>query len=94
MTLRATDRFTATENVHFVQFDEEMILLDLAQGEYFSLNDVGSRMWTALVAGRAPEEIARALTSDYDAEPDVLLRDCLAIAAELVRRGLLRVSQP
>jgi hypothetical protein len=76
--------------VHSRVFGDEVMLLDLESGQYFSLNAVGTRMWARLAEGKSPAEVANDLQSEYDIEPQVLLKDCVALADELLRRGLLR----
>ena len=79
--------------VHSRVFGDEVMLLDLESGQYFSLNPVGTRMWTCLAEGKSPAEVANDLQSEYDIEPHVLLKDCVALAEELLRRGLLKLRR-
>jgi hypothetical protein len=78
------------EHVHFRKFDDELLLLDLEGGHYFALNAVGARMWLSFAAGKSPAEVVGELAPDYDVDPDILLRDCVRLADDLVERGLLR----
>jgi hypothetical protein len=94
MSGRADLRIEVPEQVHYRQFDDEMLLLDLNRGEYYALNVVGARMWGALAEGKTPDEIATALAGDYDVEPAVLLQDCLSLVDDLVSRGLLVRRRP
>jgi hypothetical protein len=92
--VRVRVRVTVSADIHFRQFDDEGILLDLAKGEYYALNAVGTRMWRALAGGSSPEEIAHALAADYAVEFDVLLEDCVKLVSELVARGFVRLATP
>ena len=76
--------------VHARRFDDEVVILDLAGGDYYALDAVGARIWEELFAGKTPGEIARVLVSEYQVEPERASKDCLALAGELVARGLLR----
>jgi hypothetical protein len=87
-------RLAVAENVHYRQFDDEIILLDLSRGEYFALNPVASRMWGHLVAGQSPGEIADLLQDEYDVGHQTLVDDCVALATQLVERGLLSPVRP
>jgi hypothetical protein len=84
------ESLVAAAEVHARRFDDEVVVLDLAGGDYYSLNAMGARIWEQLVAGRTPAEIARALVSDFHVEPERAVKDCLALADELIARGLLR----
>jgi hypothetical protein len=83
-------RAAAADEVHYRQFDDELVLLDLSGGHYFALNSVGARMWHSLVAGKSPAEVAVELAGEYDVALEQLTRDCVALADELVERGLLK----
>jgi hypothetical protein len=87
-------RVTVADGVHCRTFNDELMLLDLESGQYFSLNAVGTRMWSGLVEGRSPSEIAAALAGDYAVDSQVLLRDCISLADDLLERKLLRLKTP
>lgn len=40
------------------EFDGEMVVLNLQSGQYFGLNQYGAALWTAILAGADPAEIA------------------------------------
>jgi|HubBroStandDraft_6_1064221.scaffolds.fasta_scaffold1398183_2 Coenzyme PQQ synthesis protein D (PqqD) len=88
------DRVTVPEHVRSRQFDDEIVILDLAEGEYFALNGVGARMWQALAAGSTPDQVAEALISQYEVQREALVADCLRLVDELVERGLIRLVEP
>ena len=83
MTTRAAD------SVHARVFDGELVILDLAQGEYFALDALGTCLWEGLTEGRTIGELASLVAKDYDVTEDVVLRDFTALRDELIRRGLL-----
>jgi hypothetical protein len=71
------------------QFDEELVMLDLQRGEYFSLNGTGARIWRDLVGGASPSEIAASLASEYAIPQEDVLHDCVLFVDDLLERGLL-----
>jgi coenzyme PQQ synthesis protein D (PqqD) len=88
-TARAT-RLTVAPHVHAREFDGELVVLDLEEGEYFSLNPVATSIWHELAKGLTPEEVASALGPEFDVSEEILLGDCTGLAVELVERGLMR----
>ncbi|HEY8088317.1 MAG TPA: PqqD family protein [Polyangiaceae bacterium] len=76
--------------VHGRRFDDEVVILDLAGGEYYALNAVGARIWEKLVGGSTPAEVARLLEAEFEVDYPRAVSDCLALADELVTRGILR----
>jgi|HubBroStandDraft_6_1064221.scaffolds.fasta_scaffold128427_4 hypothetical protein len=83
------DRVMVPPHVRCRQFDDEIVILDLAGGNYFALRDAGAKMWHALAAGKTPAQIAASLVGEYEVEPDALLADCLVLVDELLERRLV-----
>ena len=52
------ERITVPDHVRFRHIDDELVIVDLAGGEYFALNAIGAKMWQALAAGSTPSQIA------------------------------------
>jgi hypothetical protein len=75
--------------VHTRLFDGELVILDMARGEYLSLDAIGSRLWNGLEAGRSLDELAQEVVDEYEVSLDQALTDLRALADELVTRGLL-----
>lgn len=94
MTIGRDGRVVASPHVRYRQFDDELVVLDLGGGDYFSLNRTGARMWIGLVSGRTPAEVAADLAVEYEVGLQALLSDCIALADELLERGLLDRRQP
>jgi hypothetical protein len=84
-------RFHATPNVRACELEGELVLLDLARGEYFRLDELGTRAWHYLEAGQSVGEIARRLVSAYDVELDTVVRDLVIFVRDLESAGLVGV---
>jgi hypothetical protein len=72
---------------------DEMVLLNLTSGKYFSLDDVGTRMWQLMAKHGQLKAVHQALLEEYDVDPQQLERDLLALADRLVANELLQISQ-
>ena len=70
----------------------ETMLLDLASGTYFGLDEVGGRFWQMLEDGKSASEARDALLDEYDVEPDELDRDLETLLAELAANGLVTAA--
>ncbi|MEO8796689.1 MAG: PqqD family protein [Polyangiaceae bacterium] len=88
----ADSRLVARADVHVRAFDGELVILDLARGDYFGVNEVGARLWAGLASGQTTREVALDLRGVYDVEEGKLLEDLLALTNELLARGLVRVK--
>lgn len=75
--------------VVFRRVGEETVLLDFERGVYFGLNEVGSRVWELLEAGKEEAEIVDVLTGEYEAGRPEIAQDVAALLGELASHGLL-----
>jgi hypothetical protein len=82
-------RVRCADAVHTRLFDRELVILDLAKGEYFSLDAVGARLWSGLDAGQTVEQIAQEVVAEYEVTPEHAIADLVALGDDLVARGLM-----
>ena len=68
---------------------DTVILLTPDSGEYFTLNEVGGRIWELADGSRSVAEIATVLVSEYEAPLDEVQADALYILGELAEARLL-----
>ena len=66
-----------------------LVLFHMTSGNYYSLNEMGTRIWELCDGSRSLDEIVDLLESEYEAPREVVLKDCSALAAELLANGLL-----
>ncbi len=85
MTLwrKCTDAFIATE------VDDELILLDLAGGELFSLSGTGRAIWDAVDGSRDTGAIGKEVAAQFDATLQVIEAETAAFLGELQATGLI-----
>ena len=72
----------------------EAVILNLDSECYFGLDEVGTRMWTALTTSPDVAAATQALLAEFEVEPEELRRDLEAFIASLAEAGLVRVSAP
>ncbi len=68
---------------------DTVVLLTPGSGEYFTLNEVGGRIWELADGTRSVREIAAVLVQEYDASDDEIQADTLAVLGELAAEKLL-----
>jgi hypothetical protein len=83
-----------SDRVVAAEVDDEAVLLDVRSGQYYGLDEVGSRIWTLLTESHDLDAIVCRLADEYDAAPAVLRSDVSAFVDALVTRGLIRSAQP
>ena len=89
MSVGPGGRVSVGADVHVREFDGSLVILDLARGDYFGVDEVGAKLWEGLARGESPAEVAAAIGPDYDVDPGVLERDLVRLTDELVARGLV-----
>ncbi len=85
-----SERFKPEQLVLSVVRDTDAALLDLRSQRYFTLNEVGKRIWELLSRGTERAVIVELLAEEYDAPFDVIAADTQAILAALVSARLVR----
>ena len=81
--------FSIPEHVLARKLDDEMVLLNLDSGEYFGLNDTGTRVWELLADGRSRDEVVDRLTEEFEVAAEVASSHVASLCAELLEAGLL-----
>ena len=70
----------------------EAVILDLKQGVYYGLDEVGARIWALLQQPRSVEAIRDAILAEYDVEPERCERDLLELLGELSAAQLIEIT--
>lgn len=91
-TISLDNRFTLSKDAVFRDLDGEAVILDLGAGTYFGLNAVGARMWQLLGEHSVLRTVFDTLCREYDASPDVLERDLIALVSRLEQARLGEVK--
>ena len=68
---------------------DTVILLTPDSGEYFTLNEVGGRIWELSDGSRSVAEIVAVLVEEYDAPQEEIQADALDVLGQLARERLV-----
>ena len=80
-------------NISITRVQSEVVLLDLDNGQYFGLNDVGCCVIDGLKQEHSIEQIAEGLVDQFAVDLDVALADIHALVDQLKDADLLALSQ-
>lgn len=86
-------RVRQAEDVLFQDLDGELVLLSTRTGEYYGLNDVGTRIWILLQEGWELPAIVKSLQARYEVRIDQLLTDVRKFLTDLEASGLITVER-
>ncbi|MBL0227580.1 PqqD family protein [Thermomonas sp.] len=79
------------DDVLYQEVGGEAVLLDLASEQYFGLDPVGTRIWHLLDGNDDLAHIQAVLADTYDAAPQRIGEELLALAQALADAGLVQV---
>jgi hypothetical protein len=82
-------RYRVAEHIHARRFDDEVVVLDLGAGEYYSLDAVGSAIWEQLKDGQTADAIVGRLLAAYEVDEPTARADVMRIIRELLAAGLV-----
>ena len=72
--------------------DGEAIIINLATGSYFAMNNVGALVWRSIEQHRSLDEIAASVAASYQVAPERVRTDLLSLAEQLLAEGVVRIS--
>lgn len=80
-------------------FDDEVVIVNLDSGDYYSLSDAGAVCWNCLLAGCSIDETVDAISRRYEGESDEIKAAVQNLvgefeAADLVVRGVGDAPSP
>lgn len=87
--------YIASEDVVAREIEGEFILVPLASGigdmedEIYTLNETGRAIWEKLDGKKSLREVAEALTTDFDAQPDEIEQDIAGLVKVLLERKMV-----
>ena len=87
-----SDRLQPTKDVIAQPTGDHLVLFHMTSGNYYSLNELGARIWELCDGSRQFSEIIEVVESEYDAPREVILTDAQTLAADLIEKDLLVVG--
>ncbi|MHA7820230.1 MAG: PqqD family protein [Erythrobacter sp.] len=88
--MQLSDSFTVSGDVVAREVGGEMVLLDLASGQYFGLDAVGGRIWELLSERpHTLEQLCDAIEAEFEAPRERIEADLMALAAQLSEQELI-----
>lgn len=74
------------------QVEDDLILLSLDLGRYFSLNATAAAVWEALVSPISERALVDVLTARFDIDADQCLLAVRRVLDDLAAKGLVKAS--
>jgi hypothetical protein len=90
--LGTSPRFRVATQVHARRFDDEIVILDLGQGQYFSLGAVGATVWESIRDGATLDDAVCTVVARYNVDEATARGDVGELVDDLLAAGLLERS--
>lgn len=74
--------------------DGELVLLNVQSGNYYSIDEIGTTMWEALISSDCIGDAIDRVGESYDVSREQIERDVIRLVAELRGEGLVEISPP
>ncbi|HEV2179539.1 MAG TPA: PqqD family protein [Gemmatimonadaceae bacterium] len=89
-TLVRTARLGRSPHVRAAAQADQTVLLDIERGQYYALNEVGSRVWTMICEGVPFAGIVDRICAEYDVTREHGERDAALLLRQLLDASLIR----
>ena len=89
--LDAASTVVVAPDVLSTQLGSEHVMLNLRDGTYYGLDEVGSRIWMLLQTPIQVAGICDVIAGEYDVDADRCRADVFRLLHELMRRGLVEI---
>ena len=78
-----------TPNIVHELIDEEVIIVNLKKGDYYSLLSTSAEVWTGIEQGQSLAQIVAQLTQNYQEEPEVIVQGVQLFIEQLIEEGII-----
>lgn len=80
------------KNLPIVDLDGEIAIMNTERGHYYSLDSIGSRIWTIMENEIGIKDLINVLLVEYEVSTEVCERDVIDLIEQLSDQGLIEVS--
>ncbi len=84
----------ATNNQVSADMAGEALILNLANGQYYGLDPVGSWIWALIQKPHRVADVRDAILQEFEVEPERCAEDLQALLHDLVQHGLIEIGLP
>lgn len=85
-------KFVRNQETISGQIDDDLVMMDIAKGSYFSLNSVATRIWELLEMPRSLDSLCSQLVDEYDVSADQCRAEVEAHLTQMQQLGLVKAE--
>lgn len=84
--------YSQKSTLNLAPMGDELVMMDLSQGQYFGLNSLASQIWSLLVTPKSIDELVVELMCLFDVTEEVCRADTAYFLQQLVDKKLVNVT--
>jgi hypothetical protein len=79
-------------NLVFSKIDDEVIMMSIKKGEYYGLDNIGSRVWEIIEKPIAFKKLIDILRNEFEVSEELCRSDVMSFLEELVYKELVVIE--
>jgi hypothetical protein len=89
-----SDVLVAAAELLMTELGDEVVILDLRDGVYYSLEAAGARIWSLLQRPVTVPRLRDAIAAEFDVDPAVCEQDIRVLVRTLAAHRLIEIRRP
>ena len=81
-----------SETMIFTELDDETIMMDPEQGQYFGLDDIATRVWGLLQSPRYYNDLCDIIKKEYRVTIEQCKQDLAELILSMHNLGIIKIS--
>ena len=82
-----------SEIIHAPVGTDDLVMLSVEAGRYYSLNAVGRRLWELLEQPRTISDLRAAINAEFDVDKETCEADIIKFVGEMIDNGLVHAAE-
>ena len=91
MSISFTARVSIPDEILVRRIEDESIILNLNNENYYGLDATGTRMWSVLTSSGSIQETFETLRTQYDVNDATLKSDMVDFVGQLAEQGIIEL---
>jgi len=93
MEISAKSTFNIPESVAWRNVNDEIVILKLKSGEYYTLNEVGQQIWHAISEQKDVESITKHIVNLFDVTYEKALEDVMKFLDNMLKESMVSLNE-
>jgi hypothetical protein len=81
--------FSMAKEYVWKEIGDQVVILHLDSGRYYSLNPTGSLVWKGILEQHSRDQILKQVCAAFDVDEEVCRKDVENLVQEFLRKGML-----